>query len=145
MLSSVLKTARASVISVNIMRAFVTMRNFISSKMLEENYYQEMLIRHDKEINVLQDAFSKFEKKRKANEIYFKGQIYDAYSKILDIMKKAKNEIVVIDSFLDKSILDMIRNIKVKVTCLLLVLQIIALAPIKQDIIIVEYVFGVIH
>ena len=48
-------------------------------------------------------------------EIYFKGQIYDAYSKILDILKEGKEEIIAIDSFLDKSILDMIRNIDTKV------------------------------
>ena len=59
--------------------------------------------------------FNEFKEKRVVNEIYFKGQIYDAYSKILDIMKEAKNELIVIDSFLDKSILDMIRNINVNV------------------------------
>jgi len=64
---------------------------------------------------LLQDSFSKFEEKKLVNEIYFKGQIYDAYSKILDILKEANKEIVIIDSFLDKTILDMVRNIEVKV------------------------------
>ena len=42
-------------------------------------------------------------------------QIYDAYSKILDIMSVAKEEIIIIDGYADKSVLDMIRNTKVKV------------------------------
>ena len=72
-------------------------------------------MKNTEDIKLLQDSFSKFEEKKKVNEIYFKGQIYDAYSKIIDILKEAKYEIVIIDSFLDKSILDMIRNISVNV------------------------------
>ena len=72
-------------------------------------------MKNTEDIKLLQDSFSKFEEKKKVNEIYFKGQIYDAYSKIIDILKEASEEIIIIDSFLDKSILDMIRNINVKV------------------------------
>ena len=72
-------------------------------------------MKNTEDIKLLQDSFSKFEEKKKVNEIYFKGQIYDAYSKIIDILKEASEEIIIIDSFLDKSILDMIRNISVNV------------------------------
>ena len=74
-----------------------------------------MVLEHDNEINLLQESFEKLEEKKLRNEIYFNGQIYDAYSKILDIMKEATSEVVVIDSFLDKSILDIIRDIDVRV------------------------------
>ena len=53
--------------------------------------------------------------KELVNEIYFNGQIYDAYSKILDIISKAKNDLIIIDNYADKTLLDMISRIKVKV------------------------------
>lgn len=64
---------------------------------------------------MLQESFSKFEEKKKINEIYFNGQIYDAYSKIMDIMQEAKEELILIDRYADKSVLDMIRKIDVDV------------------------------
>lgn len=75
-----------------------------------------MTIRHDDEIKLLQESFSKLEEKKNTNEIYFSGQIYDAYSKILDIFKEAKNDLVIIDSYVDKTILDIIKKLKIKVT-----------------------------
>ena len=57
-------------------------------------------------------TFSKF--KTTNNEIYFNGQIYDAYSKTIDIIKEAKKEIVIIDAYADKTILDLIRKVNVK-------------------------------
>ena len=47
--------------------------------------------------------------------MFFDGQIYDAYSKIIDIMSIAKDELIIIDSYADKVILDMISKLKVKV------------------------------
>ena len=114
MLASVLKTDIAADVSVKIMRTFVMLKKYISNSLIEQKYINNMVIKHEDDIKLLQESFSKFEEKRKVNEIYFKGQIYDAYSKILDILKEATNEIVVIDSFLDKSILDMIRDIDVR-------------------------------
>jgi len=73
-----------------------------------------MVLKDNERITLLENTFEEFKEKKKVNEIYFKGQIYDAYSKILDIMKDANNEII-IDSFLDKTILDMIRNIDTNV------------------------------
>ena len=46
-------------------------------------------------------------------------RIYDAYSKILDIMSEAKEEITIIDGYADKRVLDMIRNSKVKVNLII--------------------------
>ena len=91
MLSSVLRTEIASKVSIDIMRAFVVMRKYISNELLEQKYMKDMLIRHDGEIKLLQESFDKMQSKELVNEIYFNGQIYDAYSKILDIISKAKN------------------------------------------------------
>ena len=43
-------------------------------------------------------------------------KIYDAYSLLIDIFKEAKEEIIIIDNYADKSILGMITNLNVKVT-----------------------------
>lgn len=53
--------------------------------------------------------------KENNNEIYYNGQIYDAYSKLVDIMSKAKKELIIIDGYADKTVLDMISKINVKV------------------------------
>ena len=115
MLSVLIKNAITIKISIDIINAFVHMRKYISSNLIEQQYINKLVLKHDEEIKVLQESFSKFEEKRKINEIYFNGQIYDAYSKLIDIMKEAKEELVIIDSYADKSVLDMISKINTQV------------------------------
>ena len=105
MLSSVLRTEVASKVSVDIMRAFVYMKKYIN----------ELVIKHESDIKLLQESFDKLSEKEVKNEIYFDGQIYDAYSKIIDILNKAKKEIIIIDGYSDKTTLDIISKVKIKV------------------------------
>ena len=79
MLATVLKTSVASKMSVAIMRAFVAMRRYISSNLIEQKYINELVLEDHEKIEILENSFQKFEEKRKINEIYFDGQIYDAY------------------------------------------------------------------
>ena len=116
MLASVLRTSVATKVSVSIMRAFVTMRKYISNELIEQKYINNLVIKHDEDIKLLQESFNKFEEKKKDNEIYFNGQIYDAYSKIIDILKEARDNIIIIDNYADKNVLDMIRCLKIDVT-----------------------------
>ena len=116
MLATVLHTPVAAEVSVNIMRSFVKMRKYISVNLIEQDNMKNMLIKHDNEIKLLQESFSKLEEKEKINHIFYEGQIYDAYSLLIDIFKKANKEIIIIDNYADKSILDMITNLNVKVT-----------------------------
>ena len=76
---------------------------------------KNMLIKHDNEIKLLQESFSKLDEKEKINHIFYEGQIYDTYSLLIDIFNEAKKEIIIIDNYADKSILDMITNLNVKV------------------------------
>ena len=115
MLATVLKTEVASEVSVNIMRTFVAMRKYLSNNLIEQSYINKMVIKDNERINILESTFNEFKEKKKVNEIYFKGQIYDAYSKILDILNSAEKDVIIIDNFLDKTILDIIRNISVNV------------------------------
>ena len=115
MLSSVLHTQIAISQSIRIMDAFVKMRKIISSNLIEQKYINELVIKDNERINLLEESFSKLEEKEKINHIFYEGQIYDAYSLLIDIFKEAKKEIIIIDNYADKSILDMITNLNLKV------------------------------
>ena len=116
MLATILKSPIAAEVSIRIMRAFVAMKKYISTNLIEQKYYKNLILNHDSRINLLEESFSKFEEKKKTNEIYFNGQIYDAYSKVVDIFKSAKKELVIIDGYADKTILDYIKELNIEVT-----------------------------
>lgn len=115
MLATILKTSIATKVSIAIMDAFVAMRKYISSNIIEQKIINKQVLKNTEDIKVLQDSFKKFEEKRKDNEIYYDGQKFDAYFKIQDIFKEAKKEIIIIDSYADSTILDIIKRIKAKV------------------------------
>ncbi len=122
MLATVLKTEVAAQVSVNIMRAFVAMRKYISYDLVEKRFLEQQIIKNTediadnrKEIKLLQESFKKFEEKKVVNEIYFEGQIFDAYSKILDIFNEAKFEIIVVDGYADKEFLNIAKSLNIPV------------------------------
>ena len=43
--------------------------------------------------------------------IFFKGQVYDSYSLLMKILNKAKKKITIIDNYIDKNLLDLLREI----------------------------------
>ncbi len=113
MLASVLRTRVASQVSVDIMRAFVVMKKYISKTLLEQTYINELVLKDSKRINLLEEALSKF--KEKSNYLFFDGQMYDAYSKIYEIFSKAKNELIIVDAYADITVLDIIKKLSVNV------------------------------
>lgn len=115
MLATILRTEIASQMSVNIMRAFVAMRHYIGNNDFRLSNVETKLIEHDLEIKLLEETFDKFEEKKKINEIYFNGQIYDAYSKIQDIFKSATKSLIIVDSYADNTLLDIIKRLNVEV------------------------------
>ena len=127
MLATILKSKIAIQVSIRIMDAFVKMRKYISNEILEQN---RMLINHENRINILEETFKGF--KAKNSEIYFNGQIYDAYSKILDIFSEAKDEIVIIDAYADKSILDIISKLKIEVILIVKVKSLLSNMDIEK-------------
>ena len=116
MLATVLRTSVSEEVSIQIMDAFVAMRKYISANLLEQKYITSLVLKHEEQINTL---FNYFESKEIKNEIYFEGQMYDAYSKILDILFIAKEELIIIDSYADKYVLDMISKVTIPVTIVL--------------------------
>lgn len=115
MLSTILKTKVATQMSIKIMDAFVAMRHYIGNNDNRLFNIESKVLEHDKDIKLLQESFQKLEEKKKITEIYYNGQIYDAYSKILEIFTKAKKELMIIDAYADKTILDIIRRLGTKV------------------------------
>ena len=112
MLATILHTPVAAEVSVNIMRTFVKMRKIISSTLIEQKYINQLVLEDHNSIKLLQESFSKLEEKEKINHIFYEGQIYDAYSLLMDILSKAKNEIIIIDNYAGKELLDIIKDIK---------------------------------
>ena len=107
MLSGLLKSDIAVEVSIQIVNTFIKMKKYISSELMEQKYVNNLVLKHYSEIKQLQQTFDKLND-NKVNEMYFEGQIYDAYSKIIDIMNMAKEELIIIDNYADKSMLDMI-------------------------------------
>ena len=113
MLATVLRTPVASQMSISIMRAFVEMRKYLSKNLLEQKYINNLVLEDHNKIKLLETSFKKFEEKKKNTEIYFNGQIFDAYSKIYEIFNSAKKELVIIDAYADNTILDIIKRLKI--------------------------------
>ena len=118
MLSGLLRNEVAIKVSINIMNAFVEMRKFLTTnrqvferlnnveyKLIEQN---DMLSNHEKKF---EQVFNELQNKKEnefTQKIFFDGQIWDSYSLIIDIIKRAKSKILIIDNYIDDSILKML-------------------------------------
>lgn len=121
MLAGVLKNDIAVKVSLNIINSFIELRKFIASngQVFERLTNMEYkLLEHDKKFDIVFDQLQKEENIKQ--KIFFEGQIYDAYSLIIDIIKKANRKITIIDNYIDDSILKMLakKNKNVEVTIL---------------------------
>ena len=99
------------------MRAFIEMRKFINTnknlfeKVINiENKMEKKFIEQDKKFNLIFNQLQQEENIKQ--KIFFDGQIYDAYSVVIDIIKKANKKILIIDNYIDDSVLKMLRKKK---------------------------------
>ena len=115
MLSAILKTDVAEEISIKIMDAFVAMKSIINTSLIEQKYFNELTIKNTEDIKLLQESFNKLNTKESNNHIFYEGQIYDSYSLVIDILSKARKEIIIIDNYAGKKLFDIIKNIKVNI------------------------------
>ena len=123
MLATILKTKIAIETTIRIMDAFVEMKKYFSNNLLEQKFINNQVIKNTKEIEInsekiklLQESFDKLSEKRKASEIYFNGQMFDAYSRIISIFSEATEELIIVDMYADIKILDIIKELNIKVT-----------------------------
>ena len=116
MLSSVLRSETAVYVSTQIMDAFVAMRHFLAGnaqvfQRLETiEYHQLEMQQHQQETDKrIDEIFQKFEEKKSVSQgIFYDGQVFDAYVFVSDLIKKAKNTIVLIDNYVDETVLTML-------------------------------------
>jgi hypothetical protein len=67
-------------------------------------------MKNTEDIKLLQESFEKLEEKQETNHIFFDGQIYDAYSLLMDILGESQSEIIIIDNYAGKELLDIIKD-----------------------------------
>ncbi len=107
MLSAVLRSETAIRMSVQIINAFVEMRRFLSlnSEIFRRLGTLEMKqLETDTKIGRVLDAIEKNEVRPKQG-IFYDGQIFDAYKFVSDLFRSAKESIVIIDNYIDDSVL----------------------------------------
>ena len=124
MLSSVLRSQNAVEVNIQIMRAFIALRRFLqnNSKIFTEiDYLKRHAIESDKKIDELFDKMDRY--KIEDNQgIFFQGQIFDAYAKFEAFIVEAEKEIVLIDNYVDLTVLERLarkkNGVKVRIyTC----------------------------
>lgn len=110
MLSGVLRSEMAVKTSIVIINAFVEMRRFLYEN---SNFFQKFqqidqkLIEHDKNFEKVFNAIEENEIKPKKG-IFFDGQVYDAYDFITKLIKSAKDSIILVDNYIDTSVLTLL-------------------------------------
>ena len=114
MLSGLLKSDIAAEVNIKVINAFVTLRKYVSENLIEQKYINNLVLEHEERMKIIENTFSNF--KGKNNHIFFEGQIYDAYSIMLDIINTSKNSITIIDNYIDKNLLDILSKINKRIT-----------------------------
>ena len=123
-ISSVLTSERAVEVSIQIIRAFVAMRNFIANNgqlfqridQVERKLLKHEIKTEEKFEQIISALASKDLKPRQG--IFFDGQVFDAYQFVSDLFRTAAKSIIIIDNYIDDTVLTHLgkRNKNVKVT-----------------------------
>ncbi len=117
MLSSVLRSKTAIEVNIRIMRAFTSMRHFllnnaevfqrISTMEYHQLKMQQHLLESDKRID---EVFRKLDEgnAKPKQGIFYNGQIYDSYTFVSELVKSAKKRIILIDNYVDETVLTLL-------------------------------------
>ena len=124
MLSSVLRSKTAIEVNIQIMRAFVSMRHFmvnnasVFSRLETMEYHQLEILQHQQDTDKHIEATNKridevFRRLDEGNAkpkqgVFYNGQVYDAYTFVSDLIKSAKKRIVLIDNYVDETVLTLL-------------------------------------
>jgi hypothetical protein len=117
-LSGILKSERAVKMHVEIMRAFVTMRKFLlqnASVFQRLDQLELKQLQSDEKFNQIFKALEAGQTKPDKG-IFFDGQVFDAYAFVSDLIKRAKKEIILIDNYIDESVLTLLSKRQKDVT-----------------------------
>lgn len=116
MLSSVLKSKTAVEVNIRIMRAFISMRRFIATnaqlfQRLETIEYHQLEMKQHQEVTDkrIDEVFKRLDASIPPTQgIFYDGQVFDAYRFVSDLMRKAKHSIVLIDNYVDDTVLTLL-------------------------------------
>ena len=117
MLSSVLRSQTAIEVNIQIMRAFVSMRHFmvnnasVFSRLETIEYHQLEMQQHLQESDKrIEEVFRRLDEgnSKPKQGVFYNGQVYDAYTFVSDLIKSAKKRIVLIDNYVDETVLTLL-------------------------------------
>ena len=120
MLSAVLKSAVAVEVNIKIMNNFVEMRKFLLSNKEMFSRLDRVELKQLETDRKLEEVFNYIASNTEVKQnIFFDGQIYDAFSFIVGLIQKAKKEIILIDNYVDINTLNILckknKNVKIKI------------------------------
>lgn len=118
MLSAVLRSNIAIQVSIQIMSAFVQMRKLIGQETIQQlriSKIEDKILEHEQKFSQIFSAIEKKELPQKG--IFFDGQVFDAYAFISDVIRKAKKSLILIDNYIDDSVLTLLNKRKKDVSC----------------------------
>ena len=117
MLSSVLRSDTAIEVNIRIMRAFTSMRHFLQNnaevfqRLSTLEYHQLEMQQHFQESDKrIEEVFRRLDEgnAKPKQGVFYNGQIYDAYNFVSDLIKSAKKRIILIDNYVDETVLTLI-------------------------------------
>lgn len=117
MLSSVLRSQTAIEVNIQIMRAFVSMRHImvnnasVFSRLETIEYHQLEMQQHQQESDKrIEEVFRRLDEgnAKPKQGVFYNGQIYDAYTFVSGLIKSAKKRIVLIDNYVDETVLTLL-------------------------------------
>ena len=116
MLSTVLHNPTAIAVSIKIMDAFVSMRRFIATnaqlfQRLETIEYHQLEMKQHQEVTDkrIDEVFKRLDAGIPPMQgIFYDGQVFDAYRFVSDLIRKAKKSVVLIDNYVDDSVLTLL-------------------------------------
>jgi len=125
-LSAVLTSARAIEINIEIMRAFVKMRQFLAHNadifQRLDQVEKRQLSNELKTDERFEQLFSALEDKsiKPKQGIFYDGQVFDAYNFVCDRVRSAKQRIILIGNYVDESVLTLLSKRKKQVSARIL-------------------------
>lgn len=120
MLATVLKSKRATDVSISIMRAFVAMRRFITANaglFQRVDVLEQKQIETDKKLDVVLDKIEELSPAVTTEELFGTGCVWDAYSFLSSLVRRARRRIILIDNFVDERTLLLLDKRAVGVEC----------------------------
>lgn len=133
MLSTILRSETAIRMSIHIMDAFVAMRRFITTnaeifqRLSTMEYHQLEMQQHQQETDKrIDEVFRRLDEgnAKPKQGVFYNGQIYDAYTFVSDLIKSAKKRIILIDNYVDETVLTLLDKREIGVAAIIYTQQI---------------------